>query len=312
MDASNQLPVDFEFLSPTMNWNNEVAMFVEKLVRIAVQRSDEKLLACILRKIPENRVPIDALVGAIDGHKPASFLEFIKNKLGERIKRRWLWAIVLQTTVPRIYDKIGLPKITEFAEIGFIVGCLDIVDFFVDLMGDTSTKLVVQHSAKFLFSACFNGTPFVINRALDYLKKYGKPNAIEDEMRGIYKFMRVYDITLLSLLCFQNYDSVPGVKILFENGFPDNLLLFEFFGKNSLYYAIWYENKELVEILLEKENRRQIFLSDDACYENMTASEFARSLQFDEIADLIDQFYDMMIKETASYVEHSELEPLIV
>ena len=164
------------------------------------------------------------------------------------------------------------------------------IDHFIDLMGDWVSKQIVHLSGKFLFKACFNGAPFVINKALEYLKKYGKPNAIEDEMRGIYKFMRVYDITLLSLLCFQNYDSVPGVKIVLENGFPDNLLLFEFFEKNSLYYAIWYENKELVEILLEKENRRRIFLSDDICYENMTASEFARSLQFDEIADMIDNF----------------------
>ena len=44
MDASNQLPIDLGFLDYSTPPSKEVAHFIEKLSRIAVQRSDEKLL----------------------------------------------------------------------------------------------------------------------------------------------------------------------------------------------------------------------------------------------------------------------------
>ena len=57
MHAGNQLPVDLTFLK-TVEWTKDMTSFVQKLTRIAIQRSDERLLGSILDKVPAFRIPL--------------------------------------------------------------------------------------------------------------------------------------------------------------------------------------------------------------------------------------------------------------
>ena len=79
---------------------------------LRIGREKDPILDSILRKIPEKEIPVDAVLGAIDGPKSDVFLKFICDKLGHRIKGRWHWSLVLQKAFPRIYNVVGFPKVT--------------------------------------------------------------------------------------------------------------------------------------------------------------------------------------------------------
>ena len=74
----------------------------------------------ILSTIPEQKLPIDAVLGSLDEPKSDDFLQFICKKLGVRIKSRLRWSIVLQKSFPRIYNVTGFPKATGKRQINLI------------------------------------------------------------------------------------------------------------------------------------------------------------------------------------------------
>ena len=168
--------------------------------------------------------------------------------------------------------------------------------YFADIIGKNAARLIAKMSGKLLFSAYYNGSIEVINWTINFLSQFEDLQLIEDEVSRTFKFLTDDKASLLLMMASQNYASASCAQILFDHGFPDKLLLHELFGKNALQYAISYENIDLIHVLLESENRRKIFLS--VLYDKMTADNFARSLQFDEIAKVLVDYYESLVETT--------------
>ena len=96
------------------------------------------------------------------------------------------------------------------------------------------------------------------------------------ELAGLYPLLTRGDVTLL---CLVSYCRCPPdvFRLLFQAGFPDKLLLQTCMGKNALHFALNYDDSDLVEVLLEKQTRRKIFLESVYTLDgrNVTIQEFA-------------------------------------
>ncbi len=170
----------------------------------------------------------------------------------------------------------------ELFNIALAMGYVDLIEWAMSLIEDSSKKKIAELSGELLYSACFNGEKRVLQWAINFLKPY--PREYSRELNGTYKHF-VYETTLLTSLCYHN-EHLDTVELLLQSEFPQTkeMLLFKFIGKNALHLAIWYENLDMVKILLGTAIRRDIFLSAEGDFEGMSPGEFADKLQFHEIS----------------------------
>ena len=98
----------------------------------------------------------------------------------------------------------------------------------------------------------------------------------EKELAGVYPLLNMGDYTLLCLVSYCHCK--PEVfQLLLQAGFPKNLLLSKCMGKNTLHFAISFDDADLVDVLLEDESRRKILLESSITINgrSLTIKEYA-------------------------------------
>ena len=156
-------------------------------------------------------------------------------------------------------------------------------------MGDKNMgRLLCQFPPTLLFQSCFKGSRPMMEYILKQLRKF---DMVQREMECIYSLWGE-ETTLLTLLCYGN-QTADVVKLILNRGFPDQLLLHPFLGKNALQFAMEHNNVETVKCLLarkDKSTKKPILLTPSVKLCGISPVEYAQQLGFEEIVDCVSKF----------------------
>ena len=156
-------------------------------------------------------------------------------------------------------------------------------------MGDENIeRLLCQFPPTLLFQSCFKGSRPIMEYILKQLKKF---DMVQREMECIYSLWGE-ETTLLTLLCYGN-QTVDVVKLILNRGFPDQLLLHLFLGKNALQFAMEHNDVETVKCLLLRKNKsikKPILLTPSVKLCGLAPVEYAKELGFEEIVSCVSKF----------------------
>ncbi|XP_075255690.1 uncharacterized protein LOC142348279 [Convolutriloba macropyga] len=123
------------------------------------------------------------------------------------------------------------------------------------------TKNIVKCGRGILYAAACSGEFETLNWAINMLKEFNY--LLKIEMERVYS--ERFGHTILIVFCRTKNATAEGVKLILENGFPNELLthesqLYEHYC-NALDRAIRAKNYEVVRFLLSDEKRKEMFLS---------------------------------------------------
>ena len=91
LELNNQQPVNLKFLTADTVWNDKLKDFVAKVTRICVQQQNKGLLEKLITKVGVAKMPLRELIGALDNDKTDSFLKFLADNFGAKLR----WAMKL-------------------------------------------------------------------------------------------------------------------------------------------------------------------------------------------------------------------------
>ena len=123
------------------------------------------------------------------------------------------------------------------------------------------TKNIVKCGRGILYAAACSGEFETLNWAINMLKEF--KYLLKIEMERVYS--ERFGHTILIVFCRTKNATAEGVKLILENGFPNELLthesqLYEHYC-NALDRALRAKNYEVVRFLLSDEKRKEMFLS---------------------------------------------------
>ena len=165
------------------------------------------------------------------------------------------------------------------------MSCLPLLECIFGLFVAKEEEFIKESIRNFpvlMLQACFKGNSSILEFLLSKLTHF---RLLDGEMNKIYKVWGG-ETTLLTLLCHCNCNS-EAIELILVKGFPRNLYLHEFFGKNALQLAIEHDNQEVVCALLKNPDSQVMFLGPDVLYDGKTALKFAKNIGFEDLADNI-------------------------